>query len=79
MNKLGSLCLIGDYKVTGRDSLVFLVDASEEMFIKGEDGQPSNFDITMQVRCPIVCLCGIHPENICPFVMEEVGMEELLY
>uniref|UniRef100_A0A3Q4AJU1 DNA helicase n=1 Tax=Mola mola TaxID=94237 RepID=A0A3Q4AJU1_MOLML len=39
----------GDYKVTGRDSLVFLVDASEEMFIKGGDGQPSNFDITMQV------------------------------
>ncbi|KAM3591334.1 uncharacterized protein V6R79_000337 [Siganus canaliculatus] len=39
----------GDYKVTGRDSLVFLVDASKEMFIKGEDGQPSNFDMTMQV------------------------------
>ncbi|XP_070847356.1 X-ray repair cross-complementing protein 6 [Chaetodon trifascialis] len=39
----------GDYKITGRDSLVFLVDASKEMFIKGEDGQPSNFDITMQV------------------------------
>ncbi|KAK9530696.1 hypothetical protein VZT92_012184 [Zoarces viviparus] len=38
----------GDYKVTGRDSLVFLVDASKEMFIKGEDGQPSNFDMTMQ-------------------------------
>lgn len=42
----------GDYKITGRDSLVFLVDASKEMFIKGEDGQPSNFDMTMQaVRC----------------------------
>ncbi|XP_018540942.1 X-ray repair cross-complementing protein 6 isoform X1 [Lates calcarifer] len=39
----------GDYKVTGRDSLVFLVDASKEMFIKGEDGQPSNFDMTMEV------------------------------
>ncbi|XP_068610565.1 X-ray repair cross-complementing protein 6 [Brachionichthys hirsutus] len=40
----------GDYyKTTGRDSLVFLVDASKEMFIKGEDGAPSNFDITMQV------------------------------
>lgn len=39
----------GIYKVTGRDSLVFLVDASKEMFIKGEDGQPSNFDLTMQV------------------------------
>lgn len=39
----------GEYKVTGRDSLVFLVDASKEMFIKGEDGQPSNFDLTMQV------------------------------
>ncbi|XP_043958659.1 X-ray repair cross-complementing protein 6 [Gambusia affinis] len=39
----------GDYKVSGRDSLVFLVDASKEMFIKGEDGQPSNFDMTMQV------------------------------
>ncbi|XP_035468695.2 X-ray repair cross-complementing protein 6 [Scophthalmus maximus] len=38
----------GDYKITGRDSLVFLVDASKEMFIKGEDGQPSNFDMTMQ-------------------------------
>uniref|UniRef100_A0A7N9AU72 DNA helicase n=1 Tax=Mastacembelus armatus TaxID=205130 RepID=A0A7N9AU72_9TELE len=38
-----------DYKTTGRDSLVFLVDASKEMFIKGEDGQPSNFDMTMQV------------------------------
>uniref|UniRef100_A0A3P9KEP8 DNA helicase n=1 Tax=Oryzias latipes TaxID=8090 RepID=A0A3P9KEP8_ORYLA len=39
----------GDYKATGRDSLVFLVDASKEMFIKGEDGDPSNFDMTMQV------------------------------
>ncbi|XP_068160757.1 X-ray repair cross-complementing protein 6 [Antennarius striatus] len=39
----------GYYKTTGRDSLVFLVDASKEMFIKGEDGQPSNFDLTMQV------------------------------
>ncbi|XP_078134966.1 X-ray repair cross-complementing protein 6 [Sander vitreus] len=39
----------GDYKTTGRDSLVFLVDASKEMFIKGEDGEPSNFDKTMQV------------------------------
>ncbi|XP_073968368.1 LOW QUALITY PROTEIN: X-ray repair cross-complementing protein 6 [Notothenia coriiceps] len=37
------------YKSTGRDSLVFLVDASKEMFIKGEDGQPSNFDMTMEV------------------------------
>uniref|UniRef100_A0A671TZ73 DNA helicase n=1 Tax=Sparus aurata TaxID=8175 RepID=A0A671TZ73_SPAAU len=47
----GELCVFsGDhYKVTGRDSLVFLVDASREMFIKGEDGQPSNFDMTMQV------------------------------
>lgn len=39
----------GDYKITGRDSLVFLVDASKEMFIKGEDGELSNFDMTMQV------------------------------
>ncbi|XP_053269698.1 X-ray repair cross-complementing protein 6 [Pleuronectes platessa] len=39
----------GDYKLTGRDSLVFLIDASKEMFIKGEDGEPSNFDMTMQV------------------------------
>lgn len=39
----------GDYKITGRDSLVFLVDASKEMFVKGEDGEPSNFDMTMQV------------------------------
>ncbi|TRY77519.1 hypothetical protein DNTS_028238 [Danionella cerebrum] len=38
----------GDYKVSGRDSLVFLVDASKEMFVKGEDGEPSNFDMTMQ-------------------------------
>ncbi|XP_041939491.1 X-ray repair cross-complementing protein 6 [Alosa sapidissima] len=37
-----------DYKNTGRDSLVFLVDASKEMFIKGEDGEPSNFDMTME-------------------------------
>ncbi|XP_028990821.1 X-ray repair cross-complementing protein 6 isoform X2 [Betta splendens] len=39
----------GDYKITGRDSLVFLVDASKEMFIKRDDGQPTNFDLTMQV------------------------------
>lgn len=38
----------GDYKNSGRDSLVFLVDASKEMFIKGEDGESSNFDMTMQ-------------------------------
>ncbi|KAJ8406676.1 hypothetical protein AAFF_G00295920 [Aldrovandia affinis] len=37
-----------DYKYSGRDSLVFLVDASREMFIKGEDGEPTNFDMTMQ-------------------------------
>lgn len=49
-NKSGSLPLSENYKITGRDSLVFLVDASKEMFIKGEDGQPSNFDMTMQVR-----------------------------
>ncbi|XP_058476787.1 X-ray repair cross-complementing protein 6 isoform X1 [Solea solea] len=36
------------YKLTGRDSLVFLVDASREMFVKGEDGEPSNFDMTME-------------------------------
>uniref|UniRef100_A0A8D0B2C5 DNA helicase n=1 Tax=Sander lucioperca TaxID=283035 RepID=A0A8D0B2C5_SANLU len=48
-NNSGSLSLVGDYKTTGRDSLVFLVDASKEMFIKGEDGEPSNFDMTMQV------------------------------
>ncbi|KAM9831924.1 X-ray repair cross-complementing protein 6 [Neosynchiropus ocellatus] len=39
----------GEYKISGRDSTVFLVDASKEMFIKGEDGEPSNFDMTMQV------------------------------
>ncbi|XP_017339232.2 X-ray repair cross-complementing protein 6 [Ictalurus punctatus] len=38
----------GEYKSSGRDSLVFLVDASKEMFITGEDGEPSNFDMTMQ-------------------------------
>ncbi|XP_077482710.1 X-ray repair cross-complementing protein 6 [Stigmatopora argus] len=37
-----------DYKVTGRNCFVFLVDASKEMFIKGEDGASSNFDMTMQ-------------------------------
>uniref|UniRef100_A0A8C7UMY0 DNA helicase n=2 Tax=Oncorhynchus mykiss TaxID=8022 RepID=A0A8C7UMY0_ONCMY len=37
-----------DYTSTGRDSLVFLVDASKEMFIKGEDEEPSPFDMTMQ-------------------------------
>lgn len=55
-NKPGSLSLLGDYKITGRDSLVFLVDASKEMFIKGEDGQPSNFDMTMQVRWTVMFL-----------------------
>ena len=44
------LSCLGDFKFTGRDSLVFLVDASKEMFIKGEDGEPSNFDMTMQVN-----------------------------
>ncbi|KAL0983994.1 hypothetical protein UPYG_G00135630 [Umbra pygmaea] len=38
----------GDYKSTGRDSLVFLVDASREMFIKSEDGELTPFDMTMQ-------------------------------
>ncbi|XP_057215147.1 X-ray repair cross-complementing protein 6 [Triplophysa rosa] len=38
----------GEYKVSGRDSLVFLVDASKEMFTKGENGESSNFDMTMQ-------------------------------
>ncbi|XP_048870050.1 X-ray repair cross-complementing protein 6 [Brienomyrus brachyistius] len=37
-----------DYKYSGRDSLVFLVDASKEMFIKGENGEPTNFDMTME-------------------------------
>lgn len=53
-NKSGSLPLLGDHKFTGRDSLVFLVDASKEMFITGEDGQPSNFDMTMQVKWPVI-------------------------
>lgn len=34
--------------------MVFLVDASKEMFIKGEDGEPSNFDMTMQVRWLVI-------------------------
>ncbi|KAJ3607484.1 hypothetical protein NHX12_024535 [Muraenolepis orangiensis] len=38
----------GEFKFSGRDSLVFLVDASKDMFIKGEHGAPSNFDMTMQ-------------------------------
>ncbi|XP_028843873.1 X-ray repair cross-complementing protein 6 isoform X2 [Denticeps clupeoides] len=38
----------GDSRSRGRDSLVFLVDAAAEMFIKGEDGELSNFDMTMQ-------------------------------
>ena len=46
----------GDYKVTGRDSLVFLVDASKQMFIKGKDGNGSNFDMTMEVRSPLQSL-----------------------
>lgn len=33
---------------------MFLVDASKEMFIKGEDGEPSNFDMTMQVRWLVI-------------------------
>ncbi|XP_064179869.1 X-ray repair cross-complementing protein 6 [Anguilla rostrata] len=37
-----------DYKYSGRDSLVFLIDASKEMFIEGEDGEPTNFDMTME-------------------------------
>ncbi|XP_010893805.2 X-ray repair cross-complementing protein 6 [Esox lucius] len=37
-----------DYKTTGRDSLVFLVDASKEMFIKEESGELTPFDMTMQ-------------------------------
>lgn len=48
------LCFSGEYKVSGRDSLVFLVDASKEMLIKGENGEPSNFDITMQVTCKVM-------------------------
>lgn len=42
---------------------MFLVDASKEMFVKGEDDQPSNFDLTMQVRPSLTiaacqsCLC----------------------
>uniref|UniRef100_UPI003AAC8281 X-ray repair cross-complementing protein 6 isoform X1 n=2 Tax=Centroberyx gerrardi TaxID=166262 RepID=UPI003AAC8281 len=48
----------GEYKVTGRDSLVFLVDASKEMFIKGEDGEPSNFDMTMQ------CIRSVYTSKI---------------
>ncbi|XP_066563314.1 X-ray repair cross-complementing protein 6 isoform X1 [Amia ocellicauda] len=37
-----------DYKFSGRDSLVFLVDASKEMFEKGEKDDLSPFDMTMQ-------------------------------
>uniref|UniRef100_A0A8C5H0J9 DNA helicase n=1 Tax=Gouania willdenowi TaxID=441366 RepID=A0A8C5H0J9_GOUWI len=47
--KLGGATCVREERLTGRDSLVFLVDASKEMFIKGEDGAPSNFDMTMQV------------------------------
>uniref|UniRef100_A0A8C8JR45 DNA helicase n=1 Tax=Oncorhynchus tshawytscha TaxID=74940 RepID=A0A8C8JR45_ONCTS len=47
-----------DYKCTGHDSLVFLVDASKEMFIRGEDGEPSPFDMTMQ------CVCSVYTSKI---------------
>ena len=50
-----------DYKNTGRDSLVFLVDASKEMFIKGEDGEPSNFDMTLQVYATCVWCISFSP------------------
>uniref|UniRef100_A0A3Q4MA68 DNA helicase n=1 Tax=Neolamprologus brichardi TaxID=32507 RepID=A0A3Q4MA68_NEOBR len=49
----------GNYKITGRDSLVFLVDASKEMFIKGEDGEPSNFDMTINLVTMMVCVLKI--------------------
>lgn len=62
------MSLTGDYKITGRDSLVFLVDASKEMFIKGEDGQPSNFDMTMQVKYPLVNV------PLCVYVLLSVGV-----
>ncbi|XP_036390569.1 X-ray repair cross-complementing protein 6 [Megalops cyprinoides] len=47
-----------DYKYSGRDSLVFLVDASKEMFIKGEDGETTNFDMTMQ------CIRSVYTSKI---------------
>lgn len=44
----------GDYQYSGRDSLIFLVDASKAMFQSYEEGEDdddwTSFEMTIQVR-----------------------------
>lgn len=44
---------VGEYKYAGRDTLLFLVDASRSMFDSYNDDDSAPFDMTIQVRLPI--------------------------
>ena len=43
---------IGDYSYSGRDSLIFLVDASRAMFESQDEDELTPFDMSIQVRLP---------------------------
>ena len=43
---------IGDYSYSGRDSLIFLVDASGAMFESQDEDELTPFDMSIQVRLP---------------------------
>ena len=45
---------IGDYKYSGRDSLIFLIDASEAMFETQDEDELTPFDMSIQVRLPFI-------------------------
>uniref|UniRef100_H3AQW0 X-ray repair cross complementing 6 n=1 Tax=Latimeria chalumnae TaxID=7897 RepID=H3AQW0_LATCH len=44
----------GDVKYSGRDSLIFLVDASSAMFESSDEGELSPFDMTIQNKSKII-------------------------
>ncbi|XP_058872048.1 X-ray repair cross-complementing protein 5 isoform X1 [Acipenser ruthenus] len=47
-----------DVRYSGRDSLIFLVDASQSMFERGEDDEMSPFDMTLQ------CIRSVYTSKI---------------
>ncbi|XP_062989675.1 X-ray repair cross-complementing protein 6 [Elgaria multicarinata webbii] len=59
---------IGEYKYIGRDTLVFLVDASRAMFDSYDDGDLTPFDMTVQ------CIQNVYTNKIISHERDLVGV-----
>uniref|UniRef100_A0A8D0C2D6 X-ray repair cross complementing 6 n=1 Tax=Salvator merianae TaxID=96440 RepID=A0A8D0C2D6_SALMN len=59
---------IGEYKFSGRDALLFVVDASKAMFDSYEDGDLAPFDMTIQ------CIQNVYTNKIISHDRDLVGV-----